>query len=54
VGKDFRLEPELNYLQKPYQPQTLILAVRRCLDGKRAENGGTSVLTNHQAAKAAD
>ena len=35
VGKDFKLEPELNYLQKPYQPQTLILAVRRCLDGKR-------------------
>ena len=24
VGKDFKLEPELNYLQKPYQPQTLI------------------------------
>jgi PAS domain S-box-containing protein len=46
VGKDFRLEPEVNYLQKPYQPQTLILAVRRCLDGKRAENGGTSVLVN--------
>ena len=54
VGKDFRLEPELNYLQKPYQPQTLIVAVRRCLDGKRAENGGTSVLTNHQVAKAVD
>jgi PAS domain S-box-containing protein len=34
VGKDFKLEPELNYLQKPYQPQTLVLAVRRCLDGK--------------------
>jgi PAS domain S-box-containing protein len=33
VGKDFRLEPELNYLQKPYQPQTLALVVRRCLDG---------------------
>src|SRR5208282_1992281 len=41
VGKDFKLEPELNYLQKPYQPQTLIVAVRRCLDGKRTENGGT-------------
>ncbi len=47
VGKDFRLEPDLNYLQKPYQPQTLILAVRRCLDGKRTENGGTSVLARH-------
>jgi nitrogen-specific signal transduction histidine kinase/ActR/RegA family two-component response regulator len=39
VGKDFKLEPELNYLQKPYQPQTLIVAVRRCLDGKRNSNG---------------
>jgi PAS domain S-box-containing protein len=36
VGKDFKLEPELNYLQKPYQPQTLALTVRRCLDGTRA------------------
>ena len=36
VGKDFRLEPELNYLQKPYQPQTLALVVRRCLDDKPA------------------
>jgi CheY-like chemotaxis protein len=36
VGKDFKLEPELNYLQKPYQPQTLALVVRRCLDGIRA------------------
>jgi len=36
VGKDFKLEPELNYLQKPYQPQTLALAVRRCLDNKSA------------------
>jgi len=26
----------LNYLQKPYQPQTLALVVRRCLDDKRA------------------
>ncbi len=51
VGKDFRLEPELNYLQKPYQPQTLILAVRRCLDGKRTENGRTRVPASHQAAK---
>jgi PAS domain S-box-containing protein len=36
VGKDFKLEPELNYLQKPYQPQTLALTVRRCLDARNA------------------
>lgn len=35
VGKDFKLEPELNFLQKPYHPQMLALTVRRCLDGKR-------------------
>jgi PAS domain S-box-containing protein len=35
VGKDFKLEPELNFLQKPYQPQTLALTVRRCLDGRQ-------------------
>jgi PAS domain S-box-containing protein len=35
VGKDFKLEPELNFLQKPYHPQTLALTIRRCLDGKR-------------------
>ena len=34
VGKDFKLEPELNFLQKPYQPQALALTIRRCLDGK--------------------
>ena len=34
VGKNFKLEPELNFLQKPYQPQTLALTVRRCLDAK--------------------
>ena len=34
VGKDFKLEPELNFLQKPYHPQTLATTVRRCLDGK--------------------
>jgi PAS domain S-box-containing protein len=34
VGKDFKLESDLNFLQKPYQPQTLALTVRRCLDGK--------------------
>ena len=36
VGKDFKLDPDLNFLQKPYQPQTLALTVRRCLDGKQA------------------
>jgi two-component system cell cycle sensor histidine kinase/response regulator CckA len=36
VGKDFKLEPELNFLQKPYHPQTLALTVRRCLDEKPA------------------
>ncbi len=35
VGKDFKLEPELNFLQKPYQPQMLATTVRRCLDGKQ-------------------
>ena len=35
VGKDFRIESDVNFLQKPYHPQTLALAVRRCLDGKR-------------------
>jgi PAS domain S-box-containing protein len=34
VGKNFKLDPELNFLQKPYHPQTLALTVRRCLDGK--------------------
>jgi CheY-like chemotaxis protein len=35
VGRDFKLEPELNFLQKPYHPQTLALTIRRCLDSKR-------------------
>jgi signal transduction histidine kinase len=35
VGKDFKLEPELNFLQKPYQPQVLATTVRRCLDGRQ-------------------
>ncbi|HTQ52310.1 MAG TPA: PAS domain S-box protein [Candidatus Acidoferrales bacterium] len=35
VGKDFKLEPELNFLQKPYQPQMLAMTVRRCLDSTR-------------------
>jgi len=33
VGKDFKIESDLNFLQKPYHPQTLALTVRRCLDG---------------------
>ncbi len=32
VGKDFVLRGGLNYLQKPYHPQKLALAVRDCLD----------------------
>ena len=32
VGKDFVLCRGLNYLQKPYHPQKLALAVRDCLD----------------------
>ena len=35
VGKDFKLEPELNFLQKPYHPQLLAVTVRRCLDSKQ-------------------
>ena len=35
VGKNFKLDPELSFLQKPYHPQTLALTVRRCLDGKQ-------------------
>ena len=35
VGKDFKIEADLNFLQKPYHPQTLALTVRRCLDGKQ-------------------
>jgi PAS domain S-box-containing protein len=34
VGKDFKLETDTNFLQKPYHPQTLAVIVRRCLDGK--------------------
>jgi len=35
VGKDFKLEADTNFLQKPYHPQILALTVRRCLDGKK-------------------
>jgi CheY-like chemotaxis protein len=34
VGKDFVLRGGLNYLQKPYHPQKLALAVRQCLDAR--------------------
>ena len=33
LGKDFKLAPAMNYLQKPYLPQTLARTIRRCLDG---------------------
>ncbi len=36
LGKDFKLDSNLNYLQKPYLPQTLARIVRRCLDAKPA------------------
>ena len=32
LGKDFKLDPKFNYLQKPYEPDKLSKAVRRCLD----------------------
>ena len=34
LGKDFKLDPELNYLQKPYLPQALVRIIRKCLDAK--------------------
>jgi hypothetical protein len=34
VGKDFVLQRGLHYLQKPYDPQKLALAVRDCLDAE--------------------
>jgi PAS domain S-box-containing protein len=34
VGKDFVLRQGLNYVQKPYHPQKLALAVRECLDAR--------------------
>ncbi|MDB6111825.1 MAG: hypothetical protein JWR69_3575, partial [Pedosphaera sp.] len=34
VGKDFILQEGLNFLQKPYHPQKLASAVRKCLDEK--------------------
>ncbi|MBW8864743.1 MAG: PAS domain S-box protein, partial [Verrucomicrobia bacterium] len=34
LGKGFKLDPELNYLQKPYLPHALARIVRRNLDSK--------------------
>ena len=34
LGKNFKLDPKLNYLQKPYLPQTLSRVIRRCLDNE--------------------
>ena len=34
VGKDFVIEDEVNFLQKPYVPQKLVRVIRKCLDGK--------------------
>ena len=34
LGKNFTLDPELNYLQKPYLPQALVRIIRKCLDAK--------------------
>jgi DNA-binding NtrC family response regulator len=36
LGKDFKLDPNLNYLQKPYLPTALAQIVRRQLDHKPA------------------
>jgi PAS domain S-box-containing protein len=36
LGKDFRLDPDLNYLQKPYLPDDLAHIIRRRLDEKKA------------------
>ena len=34
LGKDFKLDPGIQYLQKPYLPQTLTKTIRNCLDAK--------------------
>ncbi len=36
VGKDFIVQEDVNFLQKPYIPQKLICMVRKCLDKKTA------------------
>jgi CheY-like chemotaxis protein len=33
VGKDFIIQEGVNFLQKPYVPQKLTRAIRKCLDG---------------------
>jgi two-component system cell cycle sensor histidine kinase/response regulator CckA len=43
VGKDFVLQSGLRYLQKPFDPQKLALAVRDCLDAPR----GTDLVLSH-------
>ena len=35
LGKGFKLDPELNYLQKPYLPHALARMVRRNLDTRK-------------------
>jgi len=45
VGADFVLQRGINYLQKPYPPSKLALAVRDCLDGKNHSGAGS-----HQSA----
>jgi PAS domain S-box-containing protein len=35
LGKNFKLDPNLNFLQKPYLPDALARIVRRCLDAKQ-------------------
>jgi CheY-like chemotaxis protein len=34
LGKGFKLDPEINYLQKPYLPHALARIVRKSLDAK--------------------
>jgi len=34
LGKDFKLDPGIQYLQKPYLPQVLAKTLRSCLDAK--------------------
>jgi len=36
LGKDFKLDANLNFLQKPYQPAALARIIRSCLDAKPA------------------
>jgi hypothetical protein len=38
VGKDFELRDGYNFLQKPYHPDKLMLALRRCLDNSTGES----------------